>query len=138
MRKKRKGFFDVSMMTIIAIVLMIALVVALFEYAPPLVRYINIGQVARSTILKMEKDGGLTSSERSKLMIRLKDMGLDMTKMTITATAAGTVDFGDDIVLQIDYTTKVATKDVDGINVSTDVKNMPMRFYKVSTSKKKV
>lgn len=58
-----------------------------------------VGQIARSYILKMETEGGMTQEDRTMLMQELGDMGI--TDIDLTGTTFGEIGYGGRISLNI-------------------------------------
>ena len=134
--RKKKGSIDVSLMLVISIFILVTIFVSMVNYLQPVTMYMNINSKARKYILTMEREGGLSPSNLQNLKQELTDVGLDMSKVTITATPKGTVSYGDEVSLEIKYAYKTVKKQVDGLNVTNKDETIVMRIVKATTSKK--
>lgn len=102
----------------------------------PVVKYINLNQICRKYILKMEKDGGLSPSNLTNMQNDLKNSGYTLSDIKITATATGTVEYGDDVTLEVTYNCKYRIRKIDGLMITTSTDIIPMHISKSTTSKK--
>jgi hypothetical protein len=121
-------------MLIISILILSLFTVYIVAHIDPIVKYINLNQLARKYTLKMERDGGLSPSEKTNLENELVTRGLKIEKATITATTnAG---YGEDVTLSISYSYDYDKKNVNGLMITRETTVIPMTVVKSTVSKK--
>lgn len=87
-------------LTILITVLgMSVLVMAYVECTGLLMKKLEVGQLSRKYILKMETEGYLTASNKASLLAELQEMG--MKGIDLTGTTLQPVTYGDSVYLKI-------------------------------------
>ncbi len=98
MKKKDSGQIGDYIILGIGILLFTLLIVVFFTNAETVQKKIDINQLSRQYILRMETVGYLTADDRAELTTRLNDIGV--TEVSFSGTTLSQVGYGNDIVLE--------------------------------------
>lgn len=119
-----------AIVTGILLIIMVFLLVNFIEYFLPLSVKADLDMLCRSALLKMENNGGMSTSDRETLHMGLEDRGLTNVEITATSSARQ----GDILTLRVegDYTYSKITSLFRRENVSVRM------VYDKSTMSRKV
>lgn len=97
--KKNQGNIMDFLTILITITAMSFLVTVYLECTNLMIRKVEIGQISRKYILKMETDGYLTEPTKNELVRELREAGLQ--QIDISGTTLHPVSYGDAIYLKV-------------------------------------
>ncbi len=133
---KRKSSANVmNLVTIGMAILAITIVVMVYLQCTELMLLkLEVSQVSRKYILKMETEGYLTPHNQNELLLELKELGLK--NVELTGTTLLPVPYGDTIILRIKGNVqKNMLKQEEVWNGATDVKLLELEEKRMSTAK---
>lgn len=99
MRKKSRGNILDFLSIMLTILAMSILVMAYLECTGLMMKKLEIGQISRKYILKMETDGYLDEQNKERMLKELEEAG--MSKIDISGTTLQPVSYGDAVYLKI-------------------------------------
>lgn len=131
--KKKKGEIQQFLIQMIGIIVSFAILIYGVYYSKTIITYNNVNQVARKYILIMETTGELGENKPQDLIKVLTDMGLD------NVTLGGTIDskkkYGEEVILEINFTQNIPKLDIDGLNFSFTSEEKDVTITKSSIAK---
>lgn len=135
MKRKRKGNLLDFMSIAITILAMSIMVMAYLECTNLLMKKLEISQISRSYILKMETEGYLSTSNKVNLLKELQDVGLS--EIDLSGTTMQPVSYGEAIYLQVKG--KISGRIMGTVDEIWEEGFLPMQFVveeqKMSTAK---
>lgn len=118
----------------ITILFMSIVVMVYLECTELIMKKLEVSQVARKYILKMETEGYLSQVNKTTMLEELKDIGVK--KIDITGTTIQPVAYGDTILLKIKGTVtakRIGEEEIwNGLSVSGQI---PLEETRMSTAK---
>lgn len=115
--KKKKGDIQQFLIQMIGIIVSFVILIYGVYYSKTIITYNNVNQVARKYILIMETTGELNQDNRDLLVDTLTKMGLRNVYLGGTAYDEQK-EYGQEVVLEIDFTQNIPKLNVDGLNFS--------------------
>ncbi len=133
--KKKSPANVMNLVTIGMAILAITIVVMVYlQCTELLLLKLEVSQVSRKYILKMETEGYLTPHNQNELLLELKELGLK--NVELTGTTLLPVPYGDTIILRIKGNVqKNMLKQEEVWNGATDVKLLELEEKRMSTAK---
>lgn len=106
-KTKKKGELSVFTTTIIGFFVITTIFVSLTLSLQPVLMKIKIHQIGRQALLRMEIDGGITSTTRQRIIDNMNVPGFDPANLTIEPTENITdtikANYGEQVHLKITY-----------------------------------
>ncbi len=135
MKKKSQGNI-MDLVTIGILILAVSIVMMTYlETTELMMKKLEISQISRKYILKMETEGYLSPSNKDSMLIELHDAG--MRNVDITGTTMQPVTYGDTIMLQIkgalDMSLINNTEEIWDVGFQT--RQIPLEEARMSTAK---
>lgn len=133
--KKKSPANVMNLVTIGMAILAITIVVMVYLQCTELMLLkLEVSQISRKYILKMETQGYLTPQSQNELLLELKELGLKNAELT--GTTMTPVTYGDTIVLLIKGNVqKNMLRHEEVWNGSTDVRTISLEEKRMSTAK---
>lgn len=133
--KKKSPANIMNLVTIGIAILAITIVVMVYLQCTELMLLkLEVSQVSRKYILKMETEGYLTPQNQNELLLELKELGLTNTELT--GSTLMPVSYGDTIVLRIRGNVQKNMLGREEVwNGSTDVRVLLVEEKRMSTAK---
>lgn len=133
--KKKSPANVMNLVTIGMSILAITIVVMVYLQCTELMLLkLEVSQVSRKYILKMETEGYLTPHNQNELLLELKELGLK--NVELTGTTLLPVAYGDTIILRIKGNIqKNMLKQEEVWNGATDVRLLEVEEKRMSTAK---
>lgn len=133
--KKKSPANVMNLVTIGMAILAITIVVMVYLQCTELMLLkLEVSQVSRKYILKMETEGYLTPHNQNELLLELKELGLK--NVDLTGTTLSPVVYGDTIILRIKGNIqKNMLKQEEVWNGATDVRAFELEEKRMSTAK---
>lgn len=133
--KKKSPANVMNLVTIGMAILAITIVVMVYlQCTELLLLKLEVSQVSRKYILKMETEGYLTPHNQNELLLELKELGLK--DVELTGTTLLPVAYGDTIILRIKGNIqKNMLKQEEVWNGATDVRLLEVEEKRMSTAK---
>jgi len=133
--KKKSPANVMNLVTIGMAILAITIVVMVYLQCTELMLLkLEVSQLSRKYILKMETEGYLTPHNQNELLLELKELGLK--NIELTGTTLLPVAYGDTIILRIKGNIqKNMLKQEEVWNGATDVRLLEVEEKRMSTAK---
>ena len=132
--KKKSPANVMNLATIGMAILAITIVVMVYLQCTELMLLkLEMSQVSRKYILKMETEGYLTPQNQNELLLELKELGLKNAELT--GSTLMPVSYGDTIVLRIKGNVQKNMLSQEVWNGSTDVRVLSLEEKRMSTAK---
>lgn len=133
--KKKSPANVMNLVTIGMAILAITIVVMVYlQCTELLLLKLEVSQVSRKYILKMETEGYLTPHNQNELLLELKELGLK--NVELTGTTLLPVVYGDTIILRIKGNIQKNMLDYEEVwNGATDVRVLELEEKRMSTAK---
>ncbi len=133
--KKKSPANVMNLVTIGMAILAITIVVMVYLQCTELMLLkLEVSQVSRKYILKMETEGYLTPHNQNELLLELKELGLK--NVELTGTTLLPVAYGDTIILRIKGNIqKNMLRQEEVWNGATDVRLLELEEKRMSTAK---
>lgn len=133
--KKKSPANVMNLVTIGMAILAISIVVMVYLQCTELILLkLEVSQVSRKYILKMETEGYLTPENQNNLLWELKELGVK--NIELSGTTLNPVAYGDTIVLRIKGNIQANMIKQDGVwNGETDVRLLELEEKRMSTAK---
>lgn len=133
--KKKSPANVMNLVTIGMAILAITIVVMVYLQCTELMLLkLEVSQVSRKYILKMETEGYLTTQNQNELLLELKELGLK--NVELTGSTLMPVPYGDTIVLRIRGNVQKNMLSQEGVwNGATDVRVLSLEEKRMSTAK---
>jgi len=133
--KKKSPANVMNLVTICMAILAITIVVMVYLQCTELMLLkLEVSQVSRKYILKMESEGYLTPENQNGLLIELKELGIK--NVELTGTTLSPVAYGDTIALRISGNIQANMLKQGAIwNGETDVRLLDLEEKRMSTAK---
>jgi len=137
LKSKKKGGFDVYIAMFISLVFMLAMFVYIVNMLGPINRYIAINNLVRKYTLKMEIDGGLTTTSLNNLKTELTSADITIANVTITTNPGVNTyaKFGENVSLEVQYNCPISQKSLDGLTITNTTTTVPLKVKKTTVSK---
>ena len=135
MEKKTKGNV-MDLVTIgITILAMTIVVMVYLECMEMMLKKLEVSQVSRKYILKMETEGYLSQENKTMLLTELKDLGLE--NVDVSGTTLYPVTYGDTITLKIrgGFKRKLLAREEELWNGGFSTSLVPLEEIRMSTAK---
>ncbi len=135
MKRKSKGNI-MDLVTIgITILAMTIVVMVYLECTELMLRKLEVSQVSRKYILKMETEGYLSQTNKTRMLTELKELGLQ--NVDVSGTTLHPVDYGDTITLKIKggFKRNMLAREEELWNGGFGLRWVPLEEIRMSTAK---